>query len=736
MANNELIIKIGADADKFQAELDKIKDRTENLEGQLSKIAKVSGVAFAALTAEIGVSVHAFAESEKASKDLTLALQNQGIYSKKLADNYKQLAADVQDKTGIDDDALIASQAVLQSLIGQTEITPELTQALADLSIKTGDTTSAAEILGRAVQGNARGLKQFGIEVDDNLSKNDRLAQIIDKVSQRYGGLAEESNKGLGGIKGLKDAFSTLQEEIGSRFAPAITSAIQYITTFIKEIAKNQPLVDFISEGLKIGAVLTGLVATFATGALAIIKVSQAVEIASAAMNILGVSTRALVGATGLGLILIVAYEVYENWNKIFPAMQAVFQTFLNTSTNALSGFKKLFTVDPTQFKEGLTEIKNAFTSDYKKIKETAKPIEIQVDTQDEKKKAAADKAEKEARARETRELEAVRAHSEVLVAETDKSSAEIISLKKQEAETLTQIADQKNRAIREALLEHLDELSQLEEAQGLADLEKRDAFLQLDLESTREYRDLNESEQQEFLIKNEQAVQASIVTETEAKKAALKKQLDDQVASNNKILDEKVRFGAAYATINGAVNSSEVSSFKSASDQLVSLSSSKNATLKAIGKAAAVTQIGIDTAKGAAAVYANFQTAIPFPPVSIPLGIAAAGAIIAYGAERTASVLAAADGGLLTGGIPGRDSVPVLGMPGELVVPTKNFDEVVNAVANQRANGVGNSSNNSYSGPSGGIATVVLELKDDLMDFIETKLVERSRLNISVQGA
>jgi hypothetical protein len=128
-------------------------------------------------------------------------------------------------------------------------------------------------------------------------------------------------------------------------------------------------------------------------------------------------------------------------------------------------------------------------------------------------------------------------------------------------------------------------------------------------------------------------------------------------------------------------------------------------------------------------AVYANFQTAIPYPPVSIPLGIAAAGAVIAYGGERISGVLAAAEGGLISGGIPGVDSVPAMLMPGELVTPARNFEEVVNAVANQRAG-------QNQESSSGGIAEVVISLKDDLVDFIEARLIERQRLNISMAGA
>ena len=60
--------------------------------------------------------------------------------------------------------------------------------------------------------------------------------------------------------------------------------------------------------------VLTGIVATVATGALVFVKLRAAVLAAKVAMDLMGLSVRTLVGATGIGLLLIIAAEVYANW--------------------------------------------------------------------------------------------------------------------------------------------------------------------------------------------------------------------------------------------------------------------------------------------------------------------------------------------------------------------------------------------------------------------------------------
>ena len=65
--------------------------------------------------------------------------------------------------------------------------------------------------------------------------------------------------------------------------------------------------------------------------------------------------------------------------------------------------------------------------------------------------------------------------------------------------------------------------------------------------------------------------------------------------------------------------------------------------------------------------------------------------------------------------------------MPGELVVPTRNYEEVISSVAGSRT---------GEGAVGGGYAEISISLKDDLMNFIEMKLVERDRLGISIQGA
>jgi hypothetical protein len=111
-------------------------------------------------------------------------------------------------------------------------------------------------------------------------------------------------------------------------------------------------------------------------------------------------------------------------------------------------------------------------------------------------------------------------------------------------------------------------------------------------------------------------------------------------------------------------------------------------------------------------------------------LGAAAAAALTAFGVEQAGKVLAANTGGRVPVGIgsAGIDSVPAVLTPGELVVPNQNFDEVVNAVAAARGQASGESSTFNS-----GVITINLEPQDDLINFIQQKIIEVDLQNTGV---
>ena len=737
---SELVIRISGDIKNYEEALDKATKETEDLSGTLKEVAQASAAAFAVLTAEIGLSVAAYKESQQVVNGLNQALQNQGIYSKSLSKEYQNQASELQALTGISDEAIVSAQTQLQGYLGQATASKQLTQSILDLATaKKIDLSSAAEVVGKAIDGNSAALKKMGVEVDENGTKQERLIEITEKLGQRFGGQAEAANKGLGSLNKMKESFGNLQEAIGERFAPIIEKVSTFFSNLFQKISESKALTDFIVSVIGAGAVVTGLIAALSAGGVAFLAIKAAMAAAQVQMNLTSIAVRGLIGATGLGLILIIAAEIYLNWNTIWPRMQAVFAAFAD-NVSALLGnlgglLKSVFTLDLDGIKQNLSGLKETLKKGFAEATKDLKIPAPEVGDDDEQNaaaKAAADKAAAEKRRQENANLAAKKASNQALLLESQRATEEEITLKKEEASLYQQLRDEDNAKNREAIQQKIDDNKLLQEQSNQDVKAQQAAFNDEILAQNEEYQALDDAQKEEFRIRNQAALTAQVQSENQIRQQAALERAQIQTKEHNAFLINQQKFGTAYATINQIMNSTIVQGTAKAFGELAALQQSSNATLKGIGKVAATAQIVIKTAESAMNIYAGFST---IPIIGPILGVAGAAAAVAFGAEQVGKVNAAADGGLLEGGIPGIDSIPVLAQQGELVVPRQNFDEVVGAVAAQRSG----TANAAAPVEGSGSQTLEITLKDQLIEFIEMKLIERSRLgfsNIVVTGA
>lgn len=682
---NDLLIKINADASNATKEFDNIKKQTEDLESTLKGVALVSGAAFAALTAEIFFSVKAFEDAQKSSIQLTNALQNQGIYTDELKSQYEEFATVVQAKTGIDNDAIIKSQAIAQSFLGQTKITEDLTFAIADLGASMGgDLNGAAEKIARTIGTSTNAFARQGLVLAEGLTEAERYAKVLEFVSTKAGGLASAFNEADGFTQALSTSFGNFQETLGARFAPAVAAARKAIIGFFDLFTNNPVLADFAASLLVAGTVVAGLITA---ASLAV----PAFTAFTAAMAAFGVTANIALAGIPIVIGAIVAAVTFMalNWEDSMKAMTSAATVAVELISSLFSGLGQVlsgaFSLDPSQIKAGLDQITQAFVkaknevvATYSEITEENKKEQV---IQEADKKQFADRIAANERRQQQNLVNIKKAEIDLLRLQNQNASEETIALKTEEIAVLKALNQEKTAEEMVLLEEKRAALLEMQDAQLEEDIQRViefDAILKQtkdELAATQGEADIALREEQLAKLRDETATKDSI--DRDAQEMKIKRA---QAVRATFLADEKT-YGIAFAKINKALYSDEINAAGAAAGELVALSQSKNKALAAVGKAAAITQIGIDTAKGAMAVYANFQTAIPYPPVSIPLGIAAAAAVVAYGAERIGQVTGAQDGGIIEGGIPGRDSVPALLEPGELVVPRRNFNDVVGAV-------------------------------------------------------
>ena len=111
--------------------------------------------------------------------------------------------------------------------------------------------------------------------------------------------------------------------------------------------------------------------------------------------------------------------------------------------------------------------------------------------------------------------------------------------------------------------------------------------------------------------------------------------------------------------------------------NNVVALQKTGSKTAFEIGKAAAVAQAAIAIPESALQAYKS-GVGIGGPPLGTAFAAAATVAQVSRLQQiQQAKFTGYNEGGLVTGGIPGQDSVPAMLTPGELVVPEKNFDDL-----------------------------------------------------------
>jgi hypothetical protein len=526
-------------------------------------------------------------------------------------------------------------------------------------------------------------------------------ALIIQAVEQRYGGMAQAAAGGTGQLTVMKNAFEELAAKIGEQFAPAISSAASDVADFIDWTSKNKDVVEFGAAVLAAAAGVTGLATALISGTLAFGKMISIMEEAGIVMQALAVSAKVLAAGTGIGLIGIAIYELYEHWNQIWPAMEATFKAFVDNIGNAAQGLWKILTgalhLNLDEIKAGLAQAAAAFVAGGKEISTALTPAK-EGQQRDLNAMVAQDKSANDAilaanRARIRQQRSELAAHNAAVLAEQKAAgqvrllelgnhTAEVIALKKQEDQILKTLADEKFKGDKSALKQQLADIRTEYDLAYARETVARKQFNDTYLKNDKNFQSLSAADQKAYLRAHQAALVGSMQDETAAKEAVVSADIQREINLHNTLLQEQVRYGTAYAELNKAMHEYNYTQAESAAGQMVQLTQSNNELLKSIGKAASVVDIEMKGAQAAMNVYAGFST---IPIVGPALGVAAAAAVEAFTQEKAAQVLGLSQGGLIEGGIPGVDSVPALMMPGELAVPKQNFEEVVNSVAATR---------------------------------------------------
>ena len=204
----------------------------------IRKFGFLAGAAIATgVVLELRKSALAAIESEKAATVLAGRLKTIGAGGEinRLNDQFQRLA----DTLGVDDEAASgAFGRILQSTHDTTSAMQGLNLAL-DISASQGFTNldSVAVKVAKTLAGSNRLFKEYGIEIDKNASKQERLAAL----QQAFAGQAENyGTSAAGSFARFNVAVENLRESVGGPLVGALAIAGGKLASFINEL-RAQP---------------------------------------------------------------------------------------------------------------------------------------------------------------------------------------------------------------------------------------------------------------------------------------------------------------------------------------------------------------------------------------------------------------------------------------------------------------------------------------------------------------
>ena len=259
--------------DQFTTPLQKATKSVKNMDRQLEKagnqikafgnrvkagmksVAKWAAIGFGALTAAAGVfikqSIDAAKDKLKADKMLETNLMKQANFKKEHIQMLKDEASALQDVGVIGDDVAVAGAGQLAVYKLNTNQIKNMMPILDDMvAYEKGfngtqeDAIAMADVIGKAMNGQVKGLQNFGVSLTDaekklfKTMKQEQRAEFINKkLTAAIGG----TNKALretdeGKIIAAKGAWGDMQAELGKKLMPKLGAIAEWFHSKIPGI--------------------------------------------------------------------------------------------------------------------------------------------------------------------------------------------------------------------------------------------------------------------------------------------------------------------------------------------------------------------------------------------------------------------------------------------------------------------------------------------------------------------
>lgn len=317
-------------------------------------------------------SIDQFLELDKALRLLQNTTRNLGV--PELFDRITAKTEDLQQQFKFlanEDIASSFNKLLVYGKLSENQIN-DLLPVIVDFSAATGQSLpEATSILIRALEGNGRALKEFGINMKDAKTPAEGFKLIMEELKPRVEGVGEAFGESAAGkIASAREEFKQIKEEVGEKLIPALTALLGWISHIITGLGfLKDKVIDLGKEIIDFATGPAGLADKIARDVL------KEIETESQAATLL--------------IKDLVKQGITEPTDQIVQLNKQLFETtkLLNLAKKNQSGTFTQEDID--RYKKGISVIKKALKEAFKAAsgdQDKNKPLLTGVDPEDAKK--------------------------------------------------------------------------------------------------------------------------------------------------------------------------------------------------------------------------------------------------------------------------------------------------------------------------------------------------------------
>jgi len=493
----------------------------------------------------------------------------------------------------------------------------KLSPVMLNLATITGSTESAARLLGQAIETGSGRLSMYGIKVDKTMTVNERFNSILKQSENAFGGQSKAAFDAMNPLEKMSRVIDEASAGIGDALVPDLNI-----------LANNLPdFRDAIENIARVGLTI------FKTAVFAV-----------------DVAVAGLIDSVAIMANAILALP------RLIPGVK-------HFTDPAIEFFNRLAKVANKNIKDTIDNTARMWDKSAEEQDKAAQKIARNKTIRDRDEEKENERRRKEALAKEKKFLEEKRSLTEKL----EHDAAQIGMTEYQKKLNDLGIQYEKDQKMLSGDKEALLNLEKVYAAnvKDVMDDEAKD--LEEKNKKEKQLDDKAEKEKQKALDKFNSVAESKQEKTYKNEMEKLEKHYRD-----DKALLEKYGYDTTALTeqFEREKNELKENSYRKGLSEITSnLESiaSKHKEWTGAYKTMAVAQATIDTYKAAQSIFAGWST-MPF--IGKAIGLVEAAAAIGFGLSNVQQIASAkmAYGGVVTGGIEGRDSVPAMLTPGEIV--------------------------------------------------------------------